>query len=437
MLPTSLSLPLEILFYILQFVQPPDLPSVILVCKSFRNVAEPLLYRDIDVPNCSILTLYVIRTLLARRDLCELVQTFVPSHYYTRPEGVIKRLKRLLQGRKQRRTVHSMFITSVTERMINIKAVSVPAPHRMAALQKITKLQITTWCDMERLDDLLATLPEITFLELPVMGMLMHPGPVQAHRAPCLQELHSTPWAALQLVPGRPVKRLFLRLSDWMEALPTDAIVETVIQSSEEITALGLDFSRSDWGNNLEAPTQFATALPELEELNIWVYLLMVDGPLFNQVVDKLSAAIVHVPKLRVINFKDPVGQDWSHIYGHINVVSAEEAIVILHRWSEICMNLEKVVFPNKEVWERKWTSTLAEMSCLPGLSTSSSSDLVDLVSTNPEWICLNPFTPCVGSAPAFTGYEFQPQLDWRCPSFGKDLERGWPKGLPKTGFFY
>ncbi|KAG8991382.1 hypothetical protein FRB90_001381 [Tulasnella sp. 427] len=427
-------LPWEILLYILQFVQPADLPTTILVCKSFRDAAEPLLYRHIYLSNCSIRTLYVLRTLLMRRDLCKHVRTFVPSHYYDRPEGMIRKLKRILRRRKKYSTPHSGLLTLVVERLKDVQAISVPVFYQTSILQNLTKLHIAVWCSLGTLDDFLASVPLITVLELPITGLVTAVGPVQTDRAPFLEELQCEPQVAEQLVPGRPVNRVDLGWSEWGSEPPlTLELMEAIAQGTRSVTRLGLAMRQSDWDVSRHAIAAIPTSFPDLEELNVWLHLLMGNMRLFNDLADELSMTVALLPNLKVITLEKPTRTiDFSYLYGDINVVSAPEAGNILSRWSSTCVNLEKVIFPNKEVWVKE--PTLLGSSNTANFSSSTVSlDDPQLVVTlsDCQWRCLNPFVPQIPPVPMLNNREFlQPEADWSSPLFARDLGKGWPKDI-------
>ncbi|KAG8991518.1 hypothetical protein FRB90_001311 [Tulasnella sp. 427] len=428
-------LPWDILLYILQFVQPEDLPTTILVCKSFRDAAEPLLYRHIYLSNCSIRTLYVLRTLLMRRDLCKHVRTFVPSHYYDRPEGMIRKLKRILRRRKKYSTPHSGLLTLVVERLKDVQAISVPVFYQTSILQNLTKLHIAVWCSLGTLDDFLASVPLITVLELPITGSLTAVGPVQTLRAPFLEELQCEPQVAEQLVPGRPVNRVDLGWSEWGSEPPlTLELMEAIAQSTKSVTRIGLAMRQSDWEISRHAIAAIPTSFPDLEELNVWLHLLMGNMRLFNNLVDELSMTVALLPNLKVITLEKPTRTiDFSYLYGDVNVVSAPEAGNILSRWSSTCLNLEKVVFPNKEVWVKELT-LLGSSNAANFSSNTVSLDDPQLVVTfsDCQWRCLNPFVPQISPVPMLNNRQFlQPEADWSSPLFARDLEKGWPKDLP------
>ncbi|KAG8982903.1 hypothetical protein FRB90_006466, partial [Tulasnella sp. 427] len=121
-------LPWEVVIYILTFVPPSHLLSVILACQALRKLAEPLLYRDLDLSNSPTRSLYLIRTLLSRKDLCRHVRTFQPADRHSKPDGYIEIFRKILRGETQehmRRTAYIQHAERVAGKLTYVENISV------------------------------------------------------------------------------------------------------------------------------------------------------------------------------------------------------------------------------------------------------------------------------------------------------------------------
>ncbi|KAG8893821.1 hypothetical protein FRC01_013334, partial [Tulasnella sp. 417] len=281
------SLPWEVFTYILTFVPPFGLPSIILTCQALRRLAEPLLYRQISLSNCPTRSLYLLRTLLARDDLCNHVKTFHPAdrHSKRKQRNLLTWVKTLFEVDQDlgRQVIYAEHTEQVLGRLYAVENVSYPKSStrtldalRDQKLPQIKRFRSPDTGGLGALGPFLDTLPNITHLELPYGWYCPAEGQVKPNHAPHLEALLCPTYVAISLVPFRPIKKLFLFWQAGSSAFPGSEsweLMEVMARSTEVIKSIGLLFR---WKANEQEEIEqifHATAdfHPDVEELVIWV----------------------------------------------------------------------------------------------------------------------------------------------------------------------
>lgn len=280
------SLPWEVLGYILTFLPPSQLPSVILACRALRRLAEPILYRHISLSTSPTRCFYLLRTLLARDELCKHIHTFHPADRYTMPEQHFnfpfsrRIFRNRLSGDHQK--AYYGHTERVVRRLCDVESLSIPGLavssenilNVLASLPQIKKFR--TQSDAGQLGSLLDLLPSVTHLEIPFHPFHLSEGQVQPHHARHLEGLFCPTYVAISLIPSRPIKQLALY---WCsnpfqhQGLSTWELMEVMGRGTAVVRSLGLFL-----GGHPDMPHQIenifpATArfLPDVEELTIWI----------------------------------------------------------------------------------------------------------------------------------------------------------------------
>lgn len=274
--------PWDVLAYILSFVPPSNLFSIILACRTFREIGQPLLYRHIDLSNCPARSVYLLRTLITSDDLCGQVRTFVAVDYDSRIDEYFNTRKWMFlrKGNTHRRgSACAQLAGEVAGKLINAENISMPTSHAqtvqtLAGLPGIKKFRTTSSLGFRgRLGSFFEAIPSATHLELPFNELFLYGSRVRPHHVPFLKELICPTNFAPFIVPGRPIRRLFLRWSVWRDAPDSFELMEAMARSTETIRQLGL-FLGSRVNRQIDLDQIFsatATFLPDVEELTVRV----------------------------------------------------------------------------------------------------------------------------------------------------------------------
>ncbi|KAG8894977.1 hypothetical protein FRC01_012642 [Tulasnella sp. 417] len=247
-----------------------------------RKLAEPLLYRHLDLGNCPTRSLYLFRTLLAREDLCKHVRTFIPTDYHLKADGFFDTLKWLVLKQKEKYKRGGLYLqlaTQVAARLKHAESISTSTPYNqyvqiLSGLSDVKRFRTTNAVGFRGLlESLFDAMPKVTHLELPFDMLSLYGSVIHPYYAPFLQELVCPATFAPLLVPGRPVRRLILRWPRWADGPNVSELMEDMAQSSDTIRRLGLLIG---WRVNLQADIEeifSATArfLPDVEELTVWL----------------------------------------------------------------------------------------------------------------------------------------------------------------------
>lgn len=477
-------LPWELSIYIFTFIGTSHLVPVILTCQAMRGLAEPLLYRHLDLWNCPTRSLYLFRTLLAREDLCRHVRTFVPTDYHLKADGLFDTLKWLILKKKEKYKRGGLYLQlamQVAAKLKHAESISTSTPsaryvQMLSGLSEIKRFRTTSAFGFRGLvENLFDAIPKVTHLELPFDMLPLHGFVIHPHHAQFLQELVCPATFAPRIVPGRPIHRLILRWPRWADGPNVSELMEEMAQSSETIRRLGLLIG---WRVNLQADIEeifSATArfLPDVEELTVWLELWKGRTHLLERLMRKLSENLVHFSKLRVLDFNGSIGYGVAYFDHQRNAISTAYTTT-LESWLRSCPTLEKVIFPNGAVWVKQPTihpSTRTRRRTLLPLSRPTS--LLHLVDANPaegemglaesdtskndrstvvahpnqiqvldhpartkpstghKWRCLNPYFPKSNRpAQSYVTRTHKPELGWGVPTFETDLKKCWPEDL-------
>lgn len=359
------SLPWDIFSYILTFIPPPQLLSVILVCQAFRRLAEPLLYRHIDLSNCPTRSLYLIRTLLSRKELCTHVRTFQPADRHTKPNGYLGVFRKIVRGQTQehmRRTAYIQHSERVAGRLSYVENISIHTSSEqvvraLGCLSKIKKFRTLHPWGLRQHESLLDALPNVTHLELPFTSFFLPVSEIRQYHARSVEELICPTNVAVRLVPGRPIKRLFL-LWPMLQGPPDSfELMKEMARSTETIKVLGL-FVGWGWnwqGDMAQIVSATATFLPDVEELSLKLKCWKSNSHLLQMMLRELPNDLAAFHKLRVLDFNGSAGYGVDYFDHRRNAISAVYTR-ILQTWSERCPTLEKVVFPNGAIWVKEPT---------------------------------------------------------------------------------
>ncbi|KAG8898248.1 hypothetical protein FRC00_003066, partial [Tulasnella sp. 408] len=242
--PRIASLPYEILLAIFESLDERSVACMLRICRFFRNLVEPILYRHIRVyhgpeyealrPN-PVKPHLLHRTLVARPDLLPAILSYhgplVPNHRVSFDAYAPKRRKELWRKIKtttRQQVMNNLVFDEYLEKArtifsgtINIQELHftgeiTPYIAQMLSVldapkskkMDIKKLVLNVeWCSPE-LVSILRTQPGLKHLELP----RLRGGEIQLHETdlPELESLKAELQHAARIVPGRPIKKLEL-----------------------------------------------------------------------------------------------------------------------------------------------------------------------------------------------------------------------------------
>ncbi|KAG8937917.1 hypothetical protein FRC00_009442, partial [Tulasnella sp. 408] len=271
--------------------------SVILTSRTFRDLAEPMLYRHIDLSNCPIRSVYLLRTLYSRHALCQYVRTFLIADYYWRCE---KDLFSLILKNEDPGPKHESFdqhIQIIFGKLTAVEILSLPVLQdglhpNLNEFTQLRRLRTRHTLHREHIH-LLDDMPRITHLEIPYSSLASLDEPRSARLAQ-LEELVATTNLAVQLVPDRPVRRLIMRWS--IVRLPESpyALLEKVALSTKPIRTLGL---LMDWEWNWQRGAEWTlnaivTFLPHIEELVLRLYCDKSNSSVLLTMLDQVGCSV-------------------------------------------------------------------------------------------------------------------------------------------------
>lgn len=247
-----------------------------------RSLAEPLLYRHLNLWNCPTRSLYLFRSLIAREDLCKHVRAFIPADYHLKADRLFDTLKWLVLKQKEKdkqRQLYLQLAMQVAARLKHAESISTSTPYThyvqiLSGLSNVKQFRTTNALSFPGLlRNLFNTIPNVTHLELPLDILPLHGFVIYPHHAPLLQELVCPVAFAPLLVPGRPVHRLILRWPRWADGPNVYELLKEMARSSKTITRLGLLIGsrvnlQADIGEIFSATARF---LPDVEELTVWI----------------------------------------------------------------------------------------------------------------------------------------------------------------------
>lgn len=357
------SLPWEVLIHVLNFVPRCHLFPLLLVCRSLHKLVEPLLYRHINLSNSPTRSLYLFRTLLNCDDLCRHVQTFVPAERHPKP-NYIDRLRWIVRGRDekyQRPRAYSLLAQQAAVKLVQVIHISIPTANeqsiqKYAGMAQIKKFRTTSSYGLRgRLGIFFESMPNLTHLELPFDVLFLYGETIQPHYVPFLEGLMCPTNFAPFLVPGRPIKRLFLVWSARRNPPDSAELMEEMARSTEIIKGLGLFLGRGvNWRLGFEGIfSAAATFHPDVEELTVWFECLKESSGILKRLLRELSENLKHFSKLRVLDLNGSTGYGVVWFDHWRNAISAAYTN-ILQLWSNDCPNLEKVIFPNGANWVKE-----------------------------------------------------------------------------------
>lgn len=472
-------LPWEICTYILTFISPSHLIPVTLTCQAMRSLAEPLLYRHLNLWNCPTRSLYLFRSLIAREDLCKHVREFVPADYHLKADRLFDTLKWLVLKQKEkykRGQLYLQLATQVAARLKHAESISTstrypPDVQILSGLSNVKQFRTTNALSFPGvLKSLFNAIPNVTHLELPLDMPPLYGFKIHPHHAPLLQELVCPAAFAPFLVPGRPVHRLLLRWPRWGDGPNVSQLLEQMSRSSRTIKRLGLLIGsrvnlQADIEDIFSATARF---LPDVEEVTVWLEFRKSQTDSLEGLLRELLENLAHFSKLRILDFNGSIGYGVVYFDHRRNAISGVYT-TILETWSSNCPTLEKVIFPNGAAWVKeplvnrsastKHRSFLPlsrpasvfyplnaepkERERAPAQSDMSENDFSTLVADpdpNPErttmltgyrWHCVNPYFP-KSNRPlhSYATRTHKPELDWSMPTFETDLKKCWPEEL-------
>lgn len=421
-------LPWEISIQIVEAIPATYLSSFILACKAFRAVAEPLLYRHINLSNCPRRSAHLFHTIINCPELGRHVVTFQAADWfpYYQPSKLTQILVFIRKDPPQWYTLRSLYqriSKEVSNHFTNVNTLSLhggtpsDSLRRLPHPRKITKLRFKHPWEISELGSLLDFVPNLTHLTTPLIYNLqpawVSMGAILPYHVPHLESLTTIADAAIQLVPGRPIRELFILLSlQWAQIPAVPQVFEQLSHGSAHLAVLGV-ITEALWSGS---PTQIldaiASFLPNLEELHLVFYFVSQDDVLkdFVQTVSRpdLSYSLIdhtlQIPRyleslknLQVLNWGGSCGSgvDWFRwqdtplkVYG-----------TVLRNWSQVSPTLWKAVFPNHSNWIR----------------------------VDSDWEC----RPSLDGPPRPFGKRdtMRPTERWNgIPTFKKDLKRYWPR---------
>lgn len=247
-----------------------------------RSLAEPLLYRHLNLWNCPTRSLYLFRSLIAREDLCKHVREFVPADYHLKADRLFDTLKWLVLKQKEkykRGQLYLQLATQVAARLKHAESISTstrypPDVQILSGLSNVKQFRTTNALSFPGvLKSLFNAIPNVTHLELPLDMPPLYGFKIHPHHAPLLQELVCPAAFAPFLVPGRPVHRLLLRWPRWGDGPNVSQLLEQMSRSSRTIKRLGLLIGsrvnlQADIEDIFSATARF---LPDVEEVTVWL----------------------------------------------------------------------------------------------------------------------------------------------------------------------
>lgn len=281
------NLPWDVILHIVENVPASHLYSFVLACKGLRAVAEPLLYRDINLSNCPRRSIHFLYSILNRPELGQHVVTFQASDSFPwiRP-GRLDQLSSRLKGRPSnhdwisRASDYPKIAENATQHFPNAKAISFYGVDPVESIPLLSNLSSLT--DFRLVDPFLVPRTLVVLLDcLPLLKHLTLPGSetpptealarVRPDQIPLLESLTCSVDLAMQLVPGRPIRRLVILFGfRGRDAPPVHDVLEHVSRSSARIAELGVTIEWSRFESDvLDVLPAVARFLPDIEILRL------------------------------------------------------------------------------------------------------------------------------------------------------------------------
>lgn len=271
------TLPWDILFLVVAVVPPSRLLPFLLACKAFRAVAEPLLYRHIDLLDHPKRSAYLFRTILNRSELGRHIITFSAAEKLPERPSRFNTLLHHLRGRQQAQPPSYRDVAQrVAQHLVNVKAVSYRGSSYtlLAGNHSITKFSVFSHHDPAlhiNYGVLLDALPHgVTHLHLPFELVAEPVVGVRLDHVPHLEMLLCSAHAAVELVPGRRIRELFIEFSYQLEGAPSIYdTMERLTHGSARIRTLRVSVQYMYLGDMMEVVDAIARFHPDLETLQL------------------------------------------------------------------------------------------------------------------------------------------------------------------------
>ncbi|KAG8910610.1 hypothetical protein FRC00_007892, partial [Tulasnella sp. 408] len=450
------SLPWEIFSYILTFIPPPQLLSVILACQAFRRLAEPLLYRHIDLSNCPTRSLYLLRTLLSRKELCKHVRTFQPADRHTKPDGYLGVFKKIVRGQTQeymRRTAYIQHSERVAGRLTYVENISIHTSSEqvvraLGGLSKIKKFRTLHPWGLRQHEPLLDALPNVTHLELPFTSFFLPVSEIRPDHTQLVEEL-----ICPTNVAGPPDSfELMKEMARSTETIKVLAFHKLRVLDFNGSAGYGVDYF--DHRRNAISAVYtrilqtWSERCPTLEKVVFPNGAIWVKEPIFRR-----RHALIHsiktaprsprpLSKLTLSSFRRPSGT-FSPTLSPADITSLEDKDVrhMDHAFTPAAADTHQSNFdvPNKDEFPNSDAEDLINTrregpgsaphnpyGTLPTAPTSTAAT----TTTGHRWRCLNAYLPRSNRTSHSFFSRIQGAENWSTPMFKRDLGRNWPEGL-------
>ena len=275
-------LPPELFSGIWAHIAAPDMLPILLTCKAFRAAGEAQLYRHICLDGMPHRSILLCRTLVHRPELCKYLLDFSPDILWKRP-SVMQHLQRALgvsmhqfpfHHSQTRSDCYRMLCAAICQLSPNIRALSLrDAPHRQSlvlqTMPEVRKFRTANDYGFKAYVPILESLGGITHLELPLRTCMLDTSEIRPHHVPRLEVLVCDVRVAMQLVPGRPIRRLFVGFTFFQPGKSIFEVMARLGTGTVDITDLGLAVL-DGWPGDLSFLLD-ATCdnIPEIRELHL------------------------------------------------------------------------------------------------------------------------------------------------------------------------
>lgn len=251
---------------------------LLVTCKAFRRAGEKVLYEEIDLSNCPVRSLLLCKTLINSPYLSGLVRSFQIAdgpNKLGRATLLKNRLLRIETPSKYHRQRDYSSVAGYAT--LNIKNVDMVAlknlpPAFKERFTRVRRLRVVRQYARPNGGELVNELPDVTHLEMPfTFGIFDGQGSyeIRASHSPNLEELIAPSPVAYQLVPGRPIRTLFI-LFPYMYQAPDPVQLASILgQSTTKITKFGVLLNFSWQAVATELLNEMADTLHDIEELRL------------------------------------------------------------------------------------------------------------------------------------------------------------------------
>ncbi|KAG8933868.1 hypothetical protein FRC03_010940 [Tulasnella sp. 419] len=370
-------LPCEILLIVFELVQRPmDLLNLIRCSRTFRAIAEPILYRHINIRSFPRRARRLFETLVSRPDLTVYVRSLCSDGGLICSDAMESMEESSETSLLQERVLAQACNLGTLDLSINPNPKSINALHstRLAPrlpISRLAHLVVSFHLPQDQLEELIALLrsqKSLKHLELPTVSSL--PSGLQEGDLPVLETFIGQMSVGEALARGRPLRRVVL--AGGVDGSSTEVAMANAIASLGRSTASGgvkemqlKIVLRTPWPTSLLE--HVAEHAPRLRFLSLHVsYMaenaIVVDGnlALFRQFFESIPLYLSRCRFLELLDLDQCSAfvhrpsissrPGFIHFTGDADIDSEEKRLI---SWSSVCPTLCHVVMPNGHVWRR------------------------------------------------------------------------------------